>query len=207
MTSQKDAVLLASGGLDSTTLMYDLVAQGIRVTPLFVNYGQHCASIELETLRDVLPRDGVEPIRVVNISDIYRDAKSRLIQEPDLWQDNVQYQELYLPYRSLVLLSVGSAYAQAHGLGMLYAGFINSNHAKELDCSTEFFSRLHELLADYGGVEIRLPYRDWPKRRVALRGIELRAPIGRTFSCQVSSRIPCGACPNCVDRLDSLQGL
>ena len=43
--------------------------------------------------------------------------------------------------------------------------------------------------------------------KVAKLGIELKAPIGATFSCQASPDIPCGACPNCVDRLNALKEL
>ena len=49
-------VILVSGGLDSTTLMYLFVKQGVDFIPLFVNYGQHCAAHELDTLRKVIPK-------------------------------------------------------------------------------------------------------------------------------------------------------
>ena len=86
-----------------------------------------------------------------------------------------------------------------------YSAFINSNHAKEIDCSSEFFNKLEGLLSEYGSVKIEMPFRDMTKYEVAKLGIELKAPIGRTFSCQASPDIPCGACPNCVDRLDALK--
>jgi 7-cyano-7-deazaguanine synthase len=198
------AVLLASGGLDSTTLCYDLVRQRVQVTPLFLNYAQHCAATELATLRDVLPAACREHVVILDVASVYAGASSRLIREPDLWSDNVQYAELYLPYRSLLFLSVACAYAAAHDFSTVYAAFINSNHAQEIDCSHEFFVRLNGLLAEYGGVDLRLPYRDWTKRQVVEHAATLGVPIGRTFSCQVSSDVPCGACPNCVDRLDAL---
>jgi 7-cyano-7-deazaguanine synthase len=50
-----------------------------------------------------------------------------------------------------------------------------------------------------------MPFRNYSKYDVAKLGIDLNAPIGMTFSCQASSSIPCGACPNCVDRLDALK--
>jgi 7-cyano-7-deazaguanine synthase len=199
------AILLASGGLDSTTLAYSLQADGIEFLPVFIDYGQHCAKTELETLLDVLPPKYVDLVRVLNVSDVYKRSSSRLISEANLWEDQISYKDLYLPYRSLLLLSVGAAFAQSIGCPHLYAAFINSNHAQEIDCSTEFFERLAQMLSDYGTVEIRMPFRNMSKYEVATRGISLHAPIGRTFSCQASSRIPCGACPNCVDRLDALQ--
>jgi 7-cyano-7-deazaguanine synthase len=202
-----NSLLLASGGLDSTTLAYDLLKKGEAITPLFINYGQHCATTELETLQSILPPEFLTRLRSVDVSDIYADSESRLIKEANLWKDDVHYKDLYLPYRSLLLLTVGAAFARGHNYNVIYAAFINSNHAQEIDCSTEFFSRLDSVLSDYGGVELRLPYRHLSKYEVALRAIEVSAPIGRTFSCQASSEIACGACPNCVDRLDALQKL
>ena len=201
------SVLLASGGLDSTTLAYWLCRKKIEILPVFVNYGQHCAKTELETLREVLPKRYSRRIHVVDISDVYMHSKSLLIREPDLWKDQVSYREMYLPYRNLLILATGAAFAQSLGSDRLYAAFINSNHAIEIDCSVEFFGKLDSLLSSYGSVKLIMPFRAKSKYQVAKIGISLRAPIGRTFSCQVSSPVPCGACPNCVDRLQALRQL
>lgn len=202
-----ETVLLASGGLDSTTLAYWLREQSINFVPVFINYGQHCAYTELETLAQVLPTECKDKLQVIDISSVYRNSNSRLIAEANLWKDSVSYEELYLPYRNLLLLSVGAAYAQSHGYKRVFTAFINSNHAKELDCSSSFFGALSLILSDYGAVEIEMPFRNMSKYEVALEGVRLGAPIAKTFSCQASSAIPCGACPNCVDRLDALNTL
>jgi 7-cyano-7-deazaguanine synthase len=200
-----NSVLLASGGLDSTTLAYWLREKNIQFCPVFIDYGQHCAKTELETLLDVLPQDYVSQVEIINVSDVYKGSKSRLIDEADLWKDEVTYKDMYLPYRSLLLLTVGAAFAQSRGYSFLYSAFINSNHAQEIDCSTEFFDKLTGMLIGYGAVELRMPFRNMSKYDVAKIGISLEAPIGYTFSCQASSTIPCGACPNCVDRLEALR--
>ena len=204
--SDKDnSVLLASGGLDSTTLAFWLIDKKISFCPVFIDYGQHCAKTELETLINVLPSDYAKKVEVIDVSDIYKNSRSRLIDEADLWEDDINYKDMYLPYRSLLLLTVGSAFSQAKGYSYLYSAFINSNHAQEIDCSTEFFEKLTKMLVDYGGVELKMPFRTKSKYEVAKIGINLKAPIGRTFSCQASSKVPCGACPNCVDRLEALK--
>src|SRR5688572_30448323 len=202
------ALLLASGGLDSTTLAFHLLDQGtVDVTPLFVNYGQHCAATELSTAQTVLPKQFVKRLAVLDVSDIYRGSSSRLIREPDLWSESVSHDDLYLPYRNLMLITLAAAYAQAHGRSTVYAAFINSNHALELDCSAKFFSELHGLLSSYGGVEIKMPFKEMTKTEVARLAVALSVPIGLTFSCQAQSQVPCGACPNCVDRLDALRAV
>jgi 7-cyano-7-deazaguanine synthase len=207
MKSDKDAVLLCSGGLDSTTLAFLLVSEGISFIPLFINYGQHCVDTELNAAKTVLPSSVRRDFKTVDIAEVYSGTSSRLISEPDLWKESVVDNDLYLPYRNILFLSVGSAYAQARGINRVYSAFINSNHAKEIDCSAEFFSRLTTLMAEYGSVEIRMPFRDFSKRQVVELAIQLGVPIGTTYSCQASSKIPCGACPNCVERLAALHAV
>src|SRR5579864_9186569 len=92
-------LLLSSGGLDSTTVAYWLVEKKIRTEPVFFDYGQHCVEKEWDTLRSVLPKtEFMAPPRRLDISDVYHDSSSRLINEPDLWNEAVDADELYIPY-------------------------------------------------------------------------------------------------------------
>jgi 7-cyano-7-deazaguanine synthase len=203
--SKKSGVLLASGGLDSTTMAFWLISQDIEFIPLFINYGQHCAETEYETLKKVLPASHVDKIEVVDIQSIYKHSKSKFIKSANLWEDEIVADDLYIPYRNVLLLTIGATFAQTLGLSNLYSAFINSNHAKEIDCSNEFFEKMESMLIDYGSVKINMPFRYFSKYEVAKLGIELGASIGNTFSCQASPIVPCGACPNCVDRLDAIR--
>ena len=198
-------VILVSGGLDSTTLMYLFVKQDVDFVPLFINYGQHCAEHELDTLKMVIPEQYADKIEIIDVSSVYKYSQSRFIRPANLWKEKVSADDLYIPYRNVLLLTIAASFAQTLGIDKVYAAFINSNHAKEIDCSSEFFNKLEGLLSEYGSVKIEMPFRDMTKYEVAKLGIELKAPIGRTFSCQASPDIPCGACPNCVDRLEALK--
>lgn len=201
----KEGILLASGGLDSTTLAYWLLNKDIFFIPLFIDYGQHCAKTELTTLKEVLPKSAVELLEIIDVSSIYNKSKSRFIHEPDLWKDQVIADDLYLPYRNILLLTIGASIAQTLGYNYVYSAFINSNHAKEIDCSNQFFESMSKIIDEYGSVNIEMPFLALSKYEVAKIGVELKAPIGETFSCQASSQIPCGVCPNCVDRLNALR--
>jgi 7-cyano-7-deazaguanine synthase len=201
----RDGILLASGGLDSTTLAYWLLNQGIQFVPVFIDYGQHCALTELESLRKVLPRSHTDKIEIIDIKSVYKYSRSRFIQAADLWSEPITADDLYIPYRNILILTVAASFAQTLGYTNVYSAFINSNHAKEIDCSNEFFDEMESILKEYGAVKIHMPFRNYSKYEVAKIGISLGAPIGATFSCQASPTIPCGACPNCVDRLDALK--
>ncbi len=196
-----DALLLASGGLDSTVLAYQLLSEGKKVMPVFLKYGQHFADTEFNTLVDVLPPKLLPNVKVINIEDIFSNSESRMINEPNLWLDEVNSDDLYLPYRNLLFLSIASSVAQTLGIEEVYSGFINSNHAKEIDCSKKFFDELSGMLAEYGNVQIEMPFRELSKADVINLGIDLGVPVAQTYSCQANSTTPCGVCPNCVDRL------
>jgi 7-cyano-7-deazaguanine synthase len=199
----KQAVVMVSGGLDSTTVCYLLASEGTEVRPIFFDYGQHCAEKEWAKVKEVLPQKTLPPERL-NISDIFKGSPSRMIVEADLWSETVSDDDLYLPYRTMLFFSVAAARAQTLGVLDVYSGFINSNHAKEIDCSTAFMNGLEELSKGVGAVRFHAPFREKSKADVARRALELGVPIGRTFSCQASSSFPCGACPNCVERLKAL---
>ncbi len=200
-----EVLLLCSGGLDSTTVAYWLRERGVGVVPIFFDYGQHCVEKEWATVQKVLPKDGVSSPTRIDISGIFSGSRSRLIQEPDLWAEHVADEDLYVPYRTLLFFSAGASCAQTRGLTEVYSGFINSNHAKEIDCSAEFLNGLDGLAADIGPVKFQIPFRNWSKAQVVVEAERLRVPIGATYSCQLLSDTPCGACPNCVERLTAIE--
>lgn len=201
------AALMASGGLDSTVLAYWLIERGFEVTPIFISYGQHSAEREYTTLLSVLPTELVSRLRILNLESIFQLSTSRMIREPNLWKDRVSSAEIILPYRNVVLLSAAAAFSASVGITYLFSAFINSNHATEIDATQVFLDQLNLLLSTTGGVSIEMPFRHMSKADVARVGLQLGAPITRTYSCQLNSQAHCGACPNCIDRLDALSAL
>lgn len=201
----KNGVLLSSGGLDSTTMAFWLINEGIDFVPLFINYGQHCAETEFKTLKSVLPSSHISKIEYIDVQSIYSKSTSRFVKPANLWEEDIVADDLYIPYRNVLLLTIGATFAQTIGLKNVYSAFINSNHAKEIDCSNEFFNKMENMLTEYGSVKINMPFRYFSKYEVAKIGIDLGVSIGSTFSCQASPVIPCGACPNCVDRLEAIR--
>jgi 7-cyano-7-deazaguanine synthase len=200
----KRALVMVSGGLDSTTVCHLLVKAGTQVHPIFFDYGQHCVEKEWVKVNEVLPKEALPPERI-NLSDVFKGSTSRMIVEADLWTETVLDDDLYIPYRTMLFFASAAARAQTVGILDVYSGFINSNHAKEIDCSTEFMNGLDELSVGVGAVRFHAPFGTSSKTDVVRAAVELGVPIGRTFSCQASSSFPCGACPNCVERLNALK--
>lgn len=199
------AVVLASGGLDSTTVAYHVRESGCTVHPLFLDYHQHCVEKEWDTVRRVFDDTQIGHPTRVSIGDVFKHSDSRLIHEADLWNEPIKSSDLYIPYRTLLFFSVGAAFAQTIGSTEVYSGFINSNVAQELDCTADFFNKLEMFTDQIGTVKFHMPFRTSTKADVVLEALRLGVPIGATFSCQVYSDTPCGACPNCVERLAAVR--
>lgn len=205
--SKYDGILLASGGMDSTVLSYKLLHEKKRIGILFLDYGQKFASTELTTLKKVIPNEYLDSLKVINISSIYQSSSSVMITGANLWEKNVSADDMYLPYRNLLFLTIAASYAQSIDVPKVYSAFINSNHAKEIDCSKDFFTYLEKMLYDIGFIQLEMPFRFFSKTDVARLGLQLDVPIDLTFSCQINEKNPCGACPNCVDRLEALNNI
>jgi 7-cyano-7-deazaguanine synthase len=179
----------------------------ILIAPIFFDYGKHCVEKEWVTLQEVLPKGGVSAARRIDISGIFAGSRSRLIQEPNLWSDHVADAELYVPYRTLLFSAAGASCAQTQELTEVYSAFINSNRAKEIDCSEAFLNSLDSLAAGVGPVRFHLPFRHWSKAQLVAEAVRPRVPLGATYSCQLLTNIPCGACPNCVERLNAIESV
>src|SRR5690606_1296120 len=139
------------------------------------------------------------PPERLDISDIFKGSSSRMIVEADLWTETVSDDDLYIPYRTMLFFSVAAARAQTLGVLDVYSGFINSNHAKEIDCSTACMSGLEELPEGVGAVRCHASVRERSRADVARRGLEVGGPLGPTLSWHASSSFPSGGCPNRVE--------
>jgi 7-cyano-7-deazaguanine synthase len=109
-----------------------------------------------------------------------------------------------LPYRNLFLLATAVAFAASRGSSVALAAFINSNLASEIDATSAFLKGVGSLVNETGNVELEMPFRNMSKVEVARMGLALNVPIASTYSCQANAIEHCGACPNCVERLNAL---
>jgi 7-cyano-7-deazaguanine synthase len=201
------AVVMTSGGLDSTVLFYWAQAKGFDGIPLFIDYGQHCAQAEIAALRTNLPVEARRKVEVVRVADVFKSSPSRMIRETDLWKESIVADDLMLPYRNLFLLVAGTAFAASRGVDVLMSAFINSNHAYEIDATANFLAGTDTLIGRLGNVKLLMPFKELSKTQVACIGADLNVPIAHTFSCQVNAVEHCGSCPNCVERLAALQAI
>lgn len=209
------AVVLLSGGLDSTTVLAFAKAQGYEPFALSFRYGQR-HEIELDSARRVAEAVGVARHVVCDI-DLRTFGGSALTDEFDVPKHS-SVEELpvdgvpitYVPARNTVFLSFALAYAEVVGATDIFIGVSALDYSGYPDCRPEFIAAYEGManLATKAGVEgaglrIHTPLIDLTKAQTIEMGMKLGVDYSLTSSCYDpdSQGRPCGQCDSCLLRL------
>jgi 7-cyano-7-deazaguanine synthase len=211
---KKAAVVLLSGGLDSTTVLAIARRQGFDVNALSFSYGQR-HSWELEAARRVAQAIGVSNHKTVNL-DLRAFGGSALTSEIDVPKgrtiDDMTHgiPITYVPARNTIFLSYALAWAEVLGSSDIFIGVNALDYSGYPDCRPEFIKAFEEManLATKAGVEgsqklkIHAPLMSLSKAEIIRRGIELGVDYSLTSSCYDPSEKgePCGQCDSCLLR-------
>ena len=213
----KKAVLLLSGGLDSTTLLALVSSQGYRVHALSFRYGQR-HSAEISAARKIAGRYGVVQHVVTDI-DLRAFGGSALTAEIDVPKDrpvdeSVDIPITYVPARNTIFLSFALAWAEVLGACDIFIGVNALDYSGYPDCRPEFIQAFERMarLATRAGVEtgenerplsIRTPLINMSKREIIELGLRLGVDYSLTTSCYdpAESGEACGHCDACQLRL------
>lgn len=202
------AVVLLSGGLDSSTCLYWALRKGYACEGLSVFYGQRHAK-ELESARRVAKAAGVawRSVRLelpwLGVSSLV-DAKARL---PDLPLEAIGaggVPSTYVPARNTVLLAVAASLADATGASAIVTGANGLDNSGYPDCRPDFHAAFDRVLAKgtragEEGRKIRIlaPLIRLDKAGIVRLARRLAVPLGLTWSCYKGGRTPCGRCDSC----------
>lgn len=212
----KKAVVLLSGGIDSTTLLAHAVKEhgAENVTALSMMYGQKHVR-ELQSAGDVARYYGVELI-VKDLSGVFTFSDSPLLSHSNgevpegtygdgTTQEADGMSKTYVPYRNGLFLSYAAAVAYSIGASVVYYGAHADDAAGNAypDCSQEFYrAQSRAIYEGTGGkVEMNAPLIIKFKSDIVEWGLELGAPYELTWSCYNGGEKACGKCATCVDRL------
>jgi len=213
-TSSPKAVVLLSGGVDSTTCLAIARAEGFAPYALSFRYGQR-HSVELEAAGRVATALGAVEHVVIDI-DLRRFGGSALTADIDVPKDrdeaamDTDIPITYVPARNTVFLSFALAWAEVLGSQDIYIGVNAIDYSGYPDCRPEYI-RAYETMANLAtkaGVEgrqhltIRTPLIDLTKAEIIQRGLELGVDYGLTLSCYdpAPDGTPCGRCDSCLLR-------
>jgi 7-cyano-7-deazaguanine synthase len=202
--SQRKAVVLVSGGLDSSTVLAIARSEGFDCHALAIDYGQRHRS-ELQAAQRVAAADGV-PLKILPL-DLRSIGGSALTADIDVPEGGTTGIPLtYVPARNTIMLSLALAWAEVLGAGDIFIGVNAVDYSGYPDCRPEFIAAFQQMarLATKAGVEghettIHTPLIDLSKAAIIARGIALGVDYGLTVSCYQADDQgrACGVCDSC----------
>ncbi|NOK16992.1 7-cyano-7-deazaguanine synthase QueC [Corallococcus carmarthensis] len=214
----KRAVVLLSGGLDSTTCLAMAKADGFEPVCLSIAYGQRHA-VELERAKKVAAIMGVRDVRVVTV-DLRQVGGSALTDDipvpKDRSEDDMSHDVpvTYVPARNALFLSLALGLAEVVGATDLYIGVNAVDYSGYPDCRPEFIRSFEAMaqLATKAGVEgatfkVHAPLSGLTKAQIIQAGVKLGVDYGMTHSCydpDAQGRA-CGRCDSCLLRSKGFQ--
>ena len=207
----KNAIILLSGGLDSTTTLFLAKHKGFRISCLIFDYGQRHRK-EINAAKNVA-RTARCPLTVVTIKLPWKgsallDKKISLPQKRSLAKIGAaQIPVTYVPARNIIFLSFAASFAEGVGADTIFIGANARDYSGYPDCRPEFFKAYKKVLecatkagVEGRGVKIETPLIHKTKSQIIALGLKLKVPYQLTWSCYKGGRVPCGICDSCILR-------
>lgn len=204
-----DCIVILSGGMDSTVLLYHVTAKGEHPLAVTMRYGQKHDK-EVEMAKRTAALCGTEHIVIdIPLQDIF--SSSSLMQGgediPDGHYTDESQKSTVVPNRNMILLSIATGIAEDRGVTTVYYGAHANDRAIYPDCRPAFIKAVAAAAREgtYCRVDIVAPFMAWPKADIVKEGARLGVPFELTWSCYKGGEKPCGTCGTCVERKEAFE--
>lgn len=214
----KKAVIVLSGGLDSTTCLGIAQSRGFKCYPITFSYNQRHLR-EVEQAKEIAKYYGVAHLLKIVDLPFLSDLGSSALTDVDLPIRTTgvveDIPETYVPARNLIFLSLATAYAEVIGAKQIYTGVSAVDYSGYPDCRADFIQSMIETinLATKIGVTsainhrliIETPLMNLSKAETISWGLKLDVPYHLTTSCYLGEEEACGECDSCRLRLEGFK--
>lgn len=211
------AVVLLSGGLDSSTVAAIAKERGFEVIAITFDYGQRHRR-ELESARAVGEALGVKEHIFVSLpigehldSSLTSKAKEVPTGRP---RDSIRAEipSTYVPSRNIIFLSIAASVAESRGADAVFIAANSVDFSGYPDCTPEFIAAFQATL-DIGtragkegrGIKVDAPVLRMTKAEIVREAVRLKVPLELTWSCYKGGDRACGVCDSCVLRLEGFR--
>lgn len=206
--TEKDSVIIYSGGLDSTTLLYE-ECERVALAVTF-DYGSNHAAHEIACARHHCALLGIEHL-VIELAFMAKYFESSLLSGADAIPDgnynDSNMHSTVVPFRNGIMLSVACGLAESRGLKRVLIANHGGDHAIYPDCRPEFVAAMDAAMqtGTYEGVTLAAPYTNISKADIVRRGTQMGIDYGETYSCYRGGEHHCGRCGTCTERREAFR--
>ncbi len=203
----KDSVIIVSGGMDSTTLLYD--RRDEIALAISFDYGSNHNAREIPYAEMHCKRLGIEHI-TIPLDFMHKYFRSSLLEGADAIPEGHYADEnmksTVVPFRNGIMLAVAAGVAESRNLTKLLIANHGGDHTIYPDCRPEFISAMDSATnaGTYVGVRVVAPYTNITKGDIARIGKKLGIDYAETWSCYKGGEKHCGKCGTCVERKEAL---
>lgn len=203
----KDSLIVLSGGLDSTTMLYEY--QYRIGMALSFHYGSNHNDRELEFAKLHCERLGI-PHMVIRLPFIKQFFKSSLLEGADAIPegnyDDMNMKSTVVPFRNGIMLSIAAGIAENNKLQYVMLANHAGDHTIYPDCRPKFVEAMNNAIhfGTWNGVQLLTPYTHLTKAEIAAKGKDLKLDYAETWSCYKGGEHHCGVCGTCRERKEAL---
>lgn len=202
-------VCILSGGMDSTTLLYQLINEGKEVKAISFDYGQKHRR-ELEQAEKTCKKLGIghEIINMSFLKDIVSNsALTGDIEVPHGHYEDENMKLTVVPNRNMIMASIAIGWAVNLDFDEIALGVHAGDHAIYPDCRPEFVWSLKSiaLVANFKSIDVYTPFLNLDKGDIAIIGQKLGVDYSLTHTCYEGTAVPCGKCGACQERKEAFE--
>lgn len=204
----KNALLVYSGGMDSTTMLHEFKAD-IAAAVNF-SYGANHNALERECARRQCALLGIELIEI-DLGFMSRHFASALLRGagavPEGTYAGAGIADTVVPFRNGIMLAIAAGIAESRGLTAVMMANHGGDHEVYPDCRPEFVAAMDAAVraGTFAPVRLIAPYTSLTKADIARRGRALGIDYSLTYSCYKGTVPPCGRCATCLEREEALR--
>ncbi len=204
----KDSLLVFSGGMDSTTMLYEY--QERIALALSFHYGSNHNDKELAFAKLHCQRLGIEHI-IIPLGFIKEHFNSSLLSGseaiPEGNDDEDNMKSTVVPFRNGIMLAIAAGMAENRGLQYIMLANHGGDHAIYPDCRPDFVNAMDQAVCagTWNNVRLLTPYTNISKAEIARHGLQLGINYDETWSCYKGGDKPCGVCGTCREREEALK--
>jgi 7-cyano-7-deazaguanine synthase len=203
----KDSIIILSGGMDSTTLLYDY--QERIALAISFDYGSNHNAKEIPFAKYHCEQLGIKHL-VIPLEFMGQYFRSSLLSGdeaiPEGHYASENMKSTVVPFRNGIMLAIATGMAESNDLQYVMMANHGGDHTIYPDCRPEFVDAFDQAAhaGTFNGVRLLSPYCNMTKGEIAARGKKLGIDYSKTWSCYRGGDKHCGKCGTCVERKEAL---